>query len=94
MKEKTVLNILAKKYTYNILKSLKEKPKRFKDISNACENEKMRSQRLKELEKISLIKAHAERIKGKAVSIYEISEKGKQTLKLAEDIKRLHKELE
>lgn len=87
------MNVLAKKYTYNILKALKEGPRRFKDISSACENEKMRSERLKELEKFNLIKVRVERIKGRAVSIYEISEKGKQTLKLVEDIKRLHKEL-
>ncbi|NOZ81863.1 MAG: helix-turn-helix transcriptional regulator [Candidatus Micrarchaeota archaeon] len=93
MKKRTVLNVLAKKYTYNILKALKERPRRFKDISQACANEKMRSERLKELEKFNLIKVRVERIKGRAVSIYEISEKGLKTLKLAEDIKRLHKEL-
>ncbi len=85
---KNVMGILAKKYTYDILKLL-ERERRFKDISKACESEKMRTQRLKELEQLNMIKAKAERIGGRAVSLYSISEKGRKILKIAEEIEKL-----
>ena len=90
-KEKDVMNILSKAYTHAMLKSLDEAPKRFKELENACQNEKMRTQRLREFERFGLLKAKARRINGRAVSIYELSDTGKTTLKLAEDIKRLQK---
>lgn len=91
-KQKTVLNLLAKKYTYEILKSLKKGPKRFKDLKNVCENEKMRTQRLKELEDLKMIKSRPKKIGRRAVCIYDLSDTGKVTLKLAEEVKKLHKE--
>lgn len=86
---KNVMGLLAKKYTYNILKLLERDKKRFKDISAACAGEKMRAQRLKELEQMNMIKAKAERVGGRAVSFYSISEKGKKMLKIAEEIEKL-----
>ncbi len=86
---KNMMGILAKKYTYDILKLLEKDTKRFKDISSVCESEKMRTQRLKELEQLNMIKAKAERIGGRAVSLYSISEKGRKILKIAEEIEKL-----
>jgi len=90
-KEKGILNLLSKTYTYQLLQSMDRGPSRFKDLSEACQNEKMRAQRLREFEGFSLIKVHAKRIEGRAVSLYELSETGKAALKFAEEIKRLQK---
>lgn len=89
-RKRSVLNLLAKAYTFDMLESLREKPKRFKDLKAACENEKMRSQRLRELEDSELIKVKVRRIGRRPISIYELSELGKGTLKLAEEIKKLY----
>ena len=91
-KRKNVLNLLAKKYTYKILKSLEKGPKRFKDLKFVCENEKMRTQRLRELEEFNMIKSQPKKIGRRAVCIYDLSNVGKTTLKLAEEVKKLHKE--
>ena len=91
-KQKTVLNLLAKKYTYEILKNLEKGPKRFKDLKTACENEKMRTQRLKELEDFKMIISKPKKIGRRAICIYDLSNIGKTTLKLAEEVKKLHKE--
>jgi DNA-binding HxlR family transcriptional regulator len=90
-KEKDILNLLSKTYTYQLLQSMDRSPRRFRDLSDACQNEKMRTQRLREFENFDLIKVHAKRIEGRAVSLYELSETGRATLKFAEDIKRLQK---
>lgn len=87
-KDKVLLKLLTNKYTEDMLISLK-KPKRFKELSGACKGEKMRTQRLRELEKFNLIKVKPERIGGRSVSIYEISETGKKALKLAEEVAML-----
>lgn len=84
-----ILKLLGKKYTYRMLSSLKQSPKRFKALAEVCQIEKMRTQRLRELESLELIKVRAKRIGRRPISIYSISEKGKKVLKLAEDIKKL-----
>ena len=91
-KQKTVLNLLAKKYTCEILKTLENGPKRFKDLKNVCENEKMRTQRLRELEDLKMIKSQPKKIGRRAVCVYDLSNIGKTTLKLAEEVKKLHEE--
>ena len=91
-KQKDILNLLSKKYTYDMLKTLKKSPRRFKELSNVCKNEKMRTQRLKEFENFNLIKVIPKRIGRRSVSIYELSDVGKGILKLAEDIKKLQRE--
>jgi len=91
-KGKEIIRLLGKKYTYNMLMSLEKSPKRFKAMSDACAGEKMRTQRLRELESLELIKVRAKRIGRKAISIYSLSEKGRKALKLAEGIKRLESE--
>lgn len=90
-KQKNILNLLSKKYTYDMLKTLKKDPKRFKELSDVCKNEKMRTQRLKEFENFNLVKVTPKRVGRRAVSIYELSSVGKGVLKLAEDIKKLQR---
>jgi DNA-binding HxlR family transcriptional regulator len=92
-KQKTVLNLFTKKYTYEILKSLEKSPKRFKDLEAVCENEKMRTQRIKELEEFKIIRSQPKKIGRRAVCVYDLSDTGKATLKLAEEVKKLHKEI-
>ncbi len=87
--KKDVLNLLSKKYTYEIMKTLETGPKRFKDISDVCRNEKMRTQRLRELETHSLVSIKVQRVGRRAVSFYRLSDAGNKTLKLAEDIAHL-----
>ncbi|MFH0956668.1 MAG: winged helix-turn-helix transcriptional regulator [Candidatus Aenigmatarchaeota archaeon] len=79
-----VLGVLSNKYSYGMLKAMEGGPKRFKDFSSACPGEKMRAQRLKEFEELDLLKVKVERIGRRPVSIYELSETGKKTLRLAE----------
>jgi DNA-binding HxlR family transcriptional regulator len=88
-KKGDVLNILSKKYSYDMLKSLESGPRRFKDLSSSCEGEKMRAQRLKEFEELKLLDVKVERIGRRAVSVYRLSGVGKETLKLSEEIRRL-----
>ncbi len=90
-KKDDVLNVLSKKYSYEMLKNLRESPKRFKDLSSVCYIEKMRAQRLKEFEDLKLLDVKVKRVGRRAVSIYKLSDVGKETLKLAEDIKKLQK---
>ncbi|MCX6814350.1 MAG: winged helix-turn-helix transcriptional regulator [Candidatus Aenigmarchaeota archaeon] len=90
--EKGIIRLLGKKYTYEMLMSLEKSPKRFKALSDACTVEKMRVQRLRELESLELIKVRAKRLGGRSVSIYSISEKGRKVVRLAEGIKRLEPE--
>ena len=87
-----VFNLLSKKYTYDMLKSMEQKPKRFRDLERVCQNEKMRTQRLHEMEDVGIVKVKVKRIGGKAISVYGLSEKGKHTLKVAEDVKRMYKD--
>ena len=90
-KKGDVLNVLSKKYSYEMMNALREGPKRFKDLSRACNSEKMRAERLRELEDLDLLDISLERAGRRAVSVYSLSDVGKATLKLAEDIRRLQK---
>lgn len=90
-KKKDVMNLISKKYSYKMLKSLEKEPKRFKDLADVCGGEKMRSQRLREFEEFNLLKVNVERMGRRAISVYELSDTGKATLHLAEDIKKLQK---
>ena len=91
-RKKGIMHLIGKKYTYEMLRSLEKGSKRFKAMHDVCKIEKMRVQRLRELESLELIKVRAKRIGRRAVSIYSLSEKGKKALKLAENIKKLETE--
>ncbi len=83
-----LINFVSKKYTYNLLKLLATSPKRFKDLKEACEGEKMRTQRLKELEALALIKVNIKRVGRRPVSLYSLSEKGQIMLKLVDEMRK------
>lgn len=85
---KSLLSIIGKSYTFEILSALKEE-KRFKELAEACPIEKMRTERLKELEKAGLVKVRLERIGRRPVSIYGLTESGKKILKLAEEMRKI-----
>jgi hypothetical protein len=52
----------------------------------------MRTQRLKEFEGLNLVKVRTKRVGRRSVNFYELSDTGKITLKLAEEMKRLHED--
>ncbi len=89
-KQKQTLKLLSKKYTYEILNKL-QSPRRFKELGDICKIEKMRTQRLKELEKINLIKVTPKRMDGRSISLYEISGKGRKVLKISEELSNILK---
>jgi DNA-binding HxlR family transcriptional regulator len=90
-KKKDVLNLISRKYSREMLRSLSRSPMRFKDLAEACEGEKMRAQRLREFEELNLVKVTPKRVGRRAVSVYELSDVGRDTLRLAEDMRKLQK---
>lgn len=88
MVKRNLLSIIGKTYTYEILSALKEE-KRFKELAEACLIEKMRTERLKELESAGLVKVRVERIGRRPVSIYGLTDSGKKILKLAEEMSKV-----
>jgi len=74
-----------------LLRLLETGAKRFKDLKGACEGEKMRTQRLKELETFGLIDVDVIRIGRRPVSFYKLSERGENILKL---IDKMNKSME
>ncbi len=88
MVKRNLLSLIGKTYTYEILSALKEE-KRFKELAEACSIEKMRTERLKELENAGLVKVRLERIGRRPVSIYGLTESGKKILKLAEEMSKV-----
>ncbi|MBL7169523.1 MAG: helix-turn-helix transcriptional regulator [Candidatus Aenigmarchaeota archaeon] len=83
-----IIHLISKKYTYGMLKCLETGAKRFKDLKEACEGEKMRTQRLRELEDFGLIDIDVKRVGRRPVSFYRLSEKGKTILKLVDEMKK------
>lgn len=77
-----LLSLVGKKYTYDILEFLFDvEACRFKDLRKACPIEKMRTERLKELEDKGLIKSQATKIGNRAILVYEIAEEGKKVFR-------------
>lgn len=91
MGEKNILKVLGQSHALEILTSLSEKPMRFIDLKEACESNRTRSARLKELEKKKLVKTVPKMIGRRAYTFYEITPLGKQALELC--ISLLHLEL-
>jgi len=76
-----ILRLLGKKYTLEILIALENiEDARFKDLKKACPIEKMRMQRLRELEENGLIKSSVITIGRRPITVYNISEKGEEVL--------------
>jgi len=87
MIDREILTLIGKKYSFEILMDLHDMNNvRFKDLKKACPIEKMRTQRLKELEKKGLIKPSVHMDGRRPILIYDISNKGK---KLVEGLTRI-----
>lgn len=82
-----IFQLVAKKYAYDILKALKDNTKRFKNLKEACEGEKMRAQRLKELEDSGLITVDIKRIGRRPISLYKLSKSGREVLEAVEKMR-------
>jgi DNA-binding HxlR family transcriptional regulator len=86
---KRILKVLGKSHALEILESLSEKPMRFVDLKEVCKSNRTRTVRLKELKEEGLIRALPKLSKDRAYTFYEITLKGKRTLKLVEKIVNL-----
>lgn len=76
---KSVFSTLGKAYAFEIMELLdKEKQLRFSEIKRACGQQKVLSDRLRELEEEGLIAVKIERIRRRALQFYMLSEKGKE----------------
>lgn len=81
---------MGKKYSYEILKTLSNvKEARFKDLYKACPIEKMRTQRLKELEENGLVKSSVTKLGRRPILVYNISDRGRKVLELFIKLERI-----
>jgi len=76
-----VLNLIGKKYTYDLLYSVADKPKRFKDLSEIVSNKRTLSKRLAVLNSNGLIEKVLVKKKGGHLA-YSLTPKGKKILSL------------
>ena len=84
--------ILFKKYSYELLAEIYTRRKvRFRDLRKACPLDKVRSQRLKEFERLGLIKRDIEIAKGIPIIWYSITGKGEKVVKILYELKRILK---
>ncbi len=89
MGKKNILKILGQSHAIEILSSLNEKPMRFIDLKEACESNRTRSARLKELEKKKLVRTVPKMMGRRAYTFYEITAKGREVLNLSRKILQL-----
>jgi DNA-binding HxlR family transcriptional regulator len=84
--EKNGLNLLGKRRAIEMLLAMAESPKRFSELTVACQNPATRSVRLKELEEMGLIEPTVKKNNGRNHIHYILTPKGKravdETLKL------------
>ncbi len=85
--QRRLIHLISKKYTYKMLKCLATGAKRFKELKRACEGEKMRTQRLRELEVVGLIRVDVKRVGRRPVSFYKLSKRGKTMLKSVDEMR-------
>jgi DNA-binding HxlR family transcriptional regulator len=93
MSEKNILKVLGQSHALEILTFLSEKTMRFIDLKEACESNRTRSARLKELEKKKLIRTVPKMIGRRAYTFYEITPLGKQALELCKSLLQLESKL-
>jgi len=89
MKEKDKILLLGQAYVHDILMSLLEKPKIFKDLSNSCPNERTRSKRLKALVDTGLVTTVSLRVGKRYFVHYALTEKGKKIVSEVSKLKKL-----
>ena len=92
-KEENIERVLFKKYSYELLAEIYTRRKvRFRDLRKACPLDKVRSQRLKEFERLGLIKRDIEIAKGIPVIWYSITGKGEKVVKLLSELRKIIEE--
>lgn len=84
-----LISLLGKKYTMEIIKTASESPKRFSGFPESCGSDKMKFQRLRQLEDKGILVVTAERISGRHYPLYKLSEKGRKILKISEEIEKI-----
>ena len=77
-----IVKLLAKNYTIEILSALSEKPLRYAELKKHCPNDRTRTIRLKELKKVELISVIVKEVENHDFLHYQITEKGRKTLQL------------
>jgi len=86
-----LLRLLCQPYSLEILSMLYKEPRRFVDLSDACPNERTRTNRLRVLEEAKLIETTPMKIKKRTFVHYRLTDKGKQIfeiiMKLEEPLK-------
>jgi DNA-binding HxlR family transcriptional regulator len=85
-----LIQLLGEPYVLDIMAALREDPKRFVDLYEACPNEKTRTNKLRRLEKSKLVSTTvAKTNKGRRFINYILTSKGRevfdQLLKIEEE---------
>lgn len=78
---KSVIQLLGEPYVVDILQSLYESPKRFKDLESACRVEKTRTEKLRKLEESNLVSTKSDKDGKKSVIKYCLTKKGIESIK-------------
>jgi DNA-binding HxlR family transcriptional regulator len=80
MPKKDKISLLGQSYVLDILVSLSKKPKRFKQLSKVCPNERTRSKKLKKLIEANLVTTIALKVGKRYFVHYALTEKGEKII--------------
>lgn len=81
--------LFGKKCTLELLISISKTPKRFKDLSKVCPNERTRSKRIKQLMKANWITTISLNVKDRHFVHYELTRKGQNVVEELTKLKRI-----
>jgi DNA-binding HxlR family transcriptional regulator len=79
-------------HTPEILESIYENPRRFKDLETACPNQSTRIERLRSLEEVGYVETQTVKIKGRTAVQYKLTPKGRKAVEHLLSIKKLFSE--
>ncbi|MDE1824945.1 MAG: winged helix-turn-helix transcriptional regulator [Candidatus Micrarchaeota archaeon] len=82
-----ILNLVLQPYVLEVLRELKNNPKRFKELQKFVKNERTLSLKLAKLQDYKLVEMTHLKTDGKYVNFYMITNLGKEVLTAIEDIK-------
>lgn len=88
-KKPRTIGVLGKAFAIEILEAIREKPKRFSDLKQQCQNDKTRANRLKGLKKTNFIKTVIIEIKEQSFIHYHITPKGENALKILQQLEAM-----
>jgi len=89
MRKGTILETMGRSHALEILAAISKKSMRFTELKGACESNRTRSARLRELEDGGLIRTVPKMIGRRAYTFYEITPMGREALTLCEKLLRL-----